>query len=397
MARFLDRLSSFARVISFDRRGTGLSDRGVGPATLEDHVRDVGTVMDAAGSEQAAVAGQSEGGTVALLSAATYPERTEALILWGAFARFAEAPDYPIGFPEHYFEEASDYVGERWGTGVGLSAWAPSVADDPSVREWWARFQRLAASPGDVRAVYGSYPEMDVRGVLPAISVPTLVLHRRDDRMVPVEMGRYVAERIEGARFVELPGADHFLQTENPGAALEEMEEFLTGTRHGGEPTRRLATVVVTDIVGSTEEAAERGDREWVDLLERHNAMTRRALRRFDGREVQTTGDGFLAVFDGPTSAVRCAEAIRDGAAGLGCEIRAGVHTGEIELREDDIGGIAVHIASRVADLAEAGEIWVSATVPGVVVGSGIEFSDRGSHELKGVPGEWELYAVERL
>lgn len=393
-ALFFERLMSFARVIAFDKRGTGLSDRGVGVAPLEEYVSDVEAVMDAAGSEKSGLLGVSEGGSIAALFAATRPERTAALVIYGGWGRVAWAADYTLGVPPEALDASADYLVERWGTGVGLRAWAPSVGDDPVTRQWWAQLQRLAASPGDVRSILSLYREIDVRHALPSISAPTLVIHRKDDRMVPVEGGRYLSEHIPGAKHVELPGSDHFIWTEDAESVLGEIEEFLTGVRHAPQPTRRLATVLFTDIVGSTETASTLGDTEWRKLLERHDEMVRRALARFGGREIKSTGDGFLAVFEGPTAAIRCADAIRGGASGLGCEIRAGVHTGEIEIIGEDIGGIAVNIARRVADRAGPGEIWVSGTVPGVAVGSGIRFEDRGETELKGVPNPWPLFSV---
>lgn len=396
VASFLGRLASFSRLIMFDKRGSGLSDRGVEP-TIEGYVADAKAVMDACGSERAAILGVSEGGSTALLFAATYPERTSALIVYGGYARVARAEDYPIGFPADQLLESANYVADRWGTGVGLRGWAPSIGDDETAREWWAQFQRLAASPRDVRRGMSAYASMDVRPALPAISAPTLVIHRKGDLMVPVALGRFVADNIEGAEYLELDGSDHFIFTENAGMIIGAIEEFLTGAQSSPEPTRRLATILFTDIVGSTERSAALGDHAWRSLLERHDAMIRRALARYLGREVKTMGDGFLAVFDAPTAAIRCADAIRGGAQGLGLAVRVGIHTGEIELIADDIGGIAVAIARRVADLPGQGEILVSATVPGVVVGSGIQFREQGSHSLKGVPGKWSVFAVESL
>jgi pimeloyl-ACP methyl ester carboxylesterase len=394
LARMLKRLSGFSRLIAFDKRGTGLSDRGV-EHTIEGYVADVRAVMDACGSAQAAVFGVSEGGATALLFAATYPEHTSALIVYGSYARLAAAPDYPLGFDPGRLADSARFVSERWGSGVGLNSWAPSLAGDASARRWWAQFQRLAASPRDVRTIMSSYAQTDVRPALQAISAPTLVIHRRNDKMVPAAIGRYVADHVTGARWCEIDGTDHFVFTDNADALLDEIEEFLTGARHAPEPTRKLATVLFTDIVGSTERAASLGDGAWRSLLERHDSMIRRALMRFSGREIKSTGDGFIAVFDGPSAAIRGAEAIRDGASALGLDVRAGIHTGEVELLGDDIGGIAVHIARRVADLPGPGEIWVSGTVPGVAVGSGIEFDERGSHTLKGVPGTWPVFAVK--
>lgn len=393
-AEFFAKLISFARLIPFDKRGTGLSDRGIGIAALEEYASDVKAVMDAAGSEAAAILGVSEGASIALLFAATYPERTSGLILFGGHARVARGSDYPIGFPPESFRSSADYVAERWGTGVGLRSWAPSIADDPDMRQRWARFQRMAASPADVRAILSSYASIDVRDALHAITAPTLVMHRQHDVMVPAELGRYMAERIEGATYLELPGEDHFIWTQDADLIVREIEEFLTGEHRAPEPTRRLATILFTDIVGSTQTAAALGDAEWRNLLVRHDAMIRRALDRFGGGKVKATGDGVLAVFDGPSAAIRCGHAIAESAAGLGLDVRAGVHAGEIEIVGADVAGIGVHIAKRVADLAPSREVWVSATVPGLAVGSGIEFRERGSQILKGVPGVWALFAA---
>jgi pimeloyl-ACP methyl ester carboxylesterase len=394
IARFYRRLASFARLTLFDKRGTGLSDRGVGHSTIEDYAGDAGALMEAAGSERAAIMGVSEGGSTALLFAATYPERTSALIIYGSYARLAFSEDYPIGFPVDRLLAGAEHVSEQWGTGMGLEGWAPSLADDERSRQWWAQFQRLAASPGDVKAIMSAYASIDIRRALPAISAPTLVIHKKGDRIVPVEMGRFLAKNIPGATYLELPGMDHLPWTEEPEAIIGEIEEFLTGVRHAPEATRKLATVVFTDIVGSTQLAASLGDRAWRDLLERHDGMIRRSLTRFTGREVKNTGDGFLAVFEGPTAAIRFGEAIRGGALALDCEVRMGIHTGEVEIIGEDIGGIAVHIARRVADMAGPGEIWVSGTVPGIVAGSGIQFREQGAKALRGVPGEWPLFAV---
>lgn len=397
LARFFDRLGSFARVILFDKRGTGLSDRGIGVASLEEYVGDVRSVMDAVGSKSAALFGVSEGGSIAALFAATHPDRVRALVIYGGWARVTWAPDYPIGIQKEILESGASYVADKWGTGVGLSAWAPSVANNARVRQWWAQFQRLAASPRDVREIIGLYASLDVRQALPTITASTLVIHRKDDIMVTVESGRYLADHIPETKYVELDGADHFPWTADADSILGEIEEFLTGIRQGPEPARRLATVLFTDIVGSTERMSAMGDRKWRDLLESHDAMVRRAFSRFAGKEVNTTGDGFLALFDGPTAAIRCADAIRGGASGLDCDVRIGIHTGEVEEMGEDISGLAVNIARRVADLTGAGQIWVSGTVPGLVVGSGIEFIEEASRTLKGIPGEWSLFSVKAL
>jgi pimeloyl-ACP methyl ester carboxylesterase len=394
LAHFIDRLETFRRVIRFDKRGTGLSDPVPHAPTLEENVEDLRAVVDAADSERADVVGMSEGGAMAALFAAVHPERTRSLVLYGAFARFLGAPDYPCGVSAEQHHRLLEIIDARWGDGVGLSAWAPSCADDVRMRTWWARYQRAAASPGMAHSLLALYPGIDIREVLGTIGVPTLVLHRRGDRMINIEMGRYLAEHIPGAKLVELEGADHFYWVGDAGAILDEIEEFLTGLRRGPEPDRVLATVVFTDVVASTEHAVELGDTQWRYLLESHQAQVRRQLERFRGREVQTTGDGFLATFDGPARAIQCAQAVVDQSRALGLETRAGLHTGECELMNDDVGGIAVHIAARVASLADAGEVLVSSTVKDLVAGSGLTFADRGVHTLKGVPDKWRLFAV---
>jgi pimeloyl-ACP methyl ester carboxylesterase/class 3 adenylate cyclase len=393
LAHTLTRLASFSRLIMVDKRGTGLSDRGVGLPTLDERMDDVRAVMDAAGSDQAALFGISEGGSMAMLFTATYPERTRALILWGAYARLLKAPDYPAGVSPKLFEQTAPYIEPRWGTGVGFGAWMPSCAKDERARAWFAKAQRLAASPADAVALLTTYNLIDARDALPIISRPTLVLHRVGDRMIPVELARYVADHIPGARLVEFPGEDHILMR-NQDPVIDEIQEFITGVRPQAEPDRLLSTVLFTDIVESTRLAAEAGDRRWREILERHEDVVRRELERYRGRAVKTMGDGFLATFDGPARAVRCAEAIRGELRLDGVEIRAGLHTGEIEVMGEDVGGIAVHIAARVAAMAGGGETLVSSTVKDLVVGSGIEFEDRGAHELKGVPGEWRVFAV---
>jgi class 3 adenylate cyclase/pimeloyl-ACP methyl ester carboxylesterase len=390
-ARFLERLASFSRLILFDKRGTGLSDREAGVPTLEQRMDDVRAVLAAAGSERAAVLGVSEGGAMSALFAATYPERTAALVLYGTFAEFCSW----VPTPEH-LEHFLHAIDEGWGTGRSLPHFAPSVADDSRFRRWWARYERLGASPGAAMALMRMNSEIDVRHVLPAIRVPTLVLHRTGDVTVDVEAGRYQAAHIPGATYVELPGVDHLPFVGDAEAVLDEIEEFLTGARPVAEPDRVLATVLFTDVVGSTELAARLGDRRWRDLLDAHHAAVRRQLARFRGREVKTVGDGFLATFDGPARAIRCADAIRASVRTLGLEVRAGLHTGEVELIGDDVGGIAIHVGARVAALAGPGEVLVSSTVKDLVAGSGLRFEDRGTHRLKGVPEGWRLFAVER-
>jgi pimeloyl-ACP methyl ester carboxylesterase len=392
-ARFFERLSSFSRLIRFDKRGTGLSDRVGGVPTLEQRMDDVRAVMDAVGSERAALFGISEGGPMSLLFAATYPERTSALVLYGSYARRAWAPDHPFGRTDEEMGRIIETMEREWGGPVGVEIWVPSMAGDERFRQWWANYLRLAGSPGTAVSVMRMNMEIDVRHVLSVVRVPTLVIHRTGDRLTRVEQGRYLAERIPGARLVELPGDDH-VPFFNSDQIIDEVEEFLTGTRHATEVDRVLATVLFTDIVGSTERAAALGDRKWRELVEGYYLLARRELTRFRGREVDTAGDGFFASFDGPARAVRCAQAIAVGVRSLGIEIRAGLHTGECEVIGDKVGGIAVHIGARVASLARVGEVLVSSTVKDLVAGSGISFEDRGTQTLKGVPGEWRLFAV---
>jgi len=392
---FLKRLASFSRLILLDRRGTGLSDRVTELPTLEQRMDDVRAVMDAAGSRRAGLFGLSEAGPMCMLFAATYPARTSALILYGTFARMLRAPDYPFGLPLHMLDRFLAYAEATWGTGaVSTDSFAPSMAGDAAFRQSWARFERLAVSPGGINALLRMLHETDARHTLPAIRVPTLVVHRRDDQIARVEGARYIAERIQGARYAELPGADHFAWVGDTDAILDEVEEFLTGVRPAPDHDRILVTVMFTDIVGATARAAELGDRRWRDLLQRHHTTIRDQIARFRGREIDTAGDGFFGVFDGPARAVRCACAIVREQRRLGLEIRAGLHTGECEILDDRLSGISVHTGARVASLAGAGEVLVSRTVKDLVAGSNITFEDRGLHTLKGVPGQWQLYAV---
>jgi pimeloyl-ACP methyl ester carboxylesterase len=394
-SRFLWRLASFTRLVLLDRRGTGLSDRVSELPTLEQRMDDVRAVMDAAGVERAALFGLSEGGPMCLAFAATYPARTSALVLYGTFARMLRAPDYAIGLPDEMLGRFLEFVEASWGTGsISTDYFAPSMARDEAFRRSWARFERLAVSPAGIRALLRMTQQTDARPALPVIRVPTLVMHREGDQVIRVEAGRYIAERIQGARYVELPGPDHFLWVGDVDAVLDEVEEFLTGARRGQEPDRVLATVLFTDIVGATERAVALGDRRWRDLLERHHAVIREQLDRFHGREIDTAGDGFLAAFDGPARGIRCAGAIVREVRRLGLEIRAGLHTGECEILGDKLSGVAVHTGARVASLAGPGEVLVSGTVKDLVAGSGITFEDRGVQTLKGLPGEWHLYAV---
>ena len=391
-AHFLRRLASFARLILFDKRGTGLSDRPGGLPDLETRMDDVRAVMDAARSPRAALFGYSEGGPMSILFAATYPDRISALALYGTYAKRAGPDeDYPWCPTWKERQSTAEAIETTWGAESDLGKMAPN-ADQEMVR-WWRARARASASPRAARDLILMNSQIDVRAILPMIRVPTLVLHRAGDRDSKLEEGRYVATHIKDARFVELEGEDH-VPFIDPDQILDEVEEFLTGVRREPDADRLLATILFTDIVASTERAAELGDARWRQLLDRHDEVVARTIERFQGRRVKTTGDGVVATFDGPARAVRGAAAIREGAAGIGLGLRVGVHTGEVERRGEDIGGIAVHLAARVMAQARPGEILVSSTVKDLVVGSGIEFEDRGVFVLKGIPGEWRLHAV---
>jgi class 3 adenylate cyclase len=394
-ARFLRRLTAIARVVIWDKREQGLSDRTGRPPTLEDSMDDLEAVIAASGCECPAIFGISEGGPMSALYAATHPDRVSSLILYGTFARIMAAADFPHGMPEEGMKRWGEIIQRDWGGPVGVGLWAPSMLGDAGFERWWSRLLRAGTSPAGAIALMDLYREIDVRPVLPAIDVPTLVLQRRDDRISRVGQGRYLAEAIPGAKYVELEGEDHLPVTGDQDALLDEVEEFLVGSRRAGDAERALATILFTDIVGSTEKAARLGDRGWRQLLERHDAAVRRALNLYRGREVKTMGDGFLATFDGPARAIRCAAALQEEVAGLGVEVRAGIHTGEVELIGDDVGGMAVNIGARIGALAGPGEVLVSSTVRELVVGSGLEFADRGVQTLKGAPGEWRLFAVD--
>jgi class 3 adenylate cyclase len=394
LERFAQKLNRFARLITFDRRGSGLSDPFWGAPTLEDQMDDLIAVMDAAGSERVALVGTLEGGPMAATFAATHPDRVSALVLYATFARATWAPGYEFAWPAELRDHAMDQQVEHWGEGRVVAGVAPSEASDPTFIEWGGRLERLAASPATIRRIMDLIGEFDVRDVLPSIRVPTLVMHRKGDAFIKIEHSRYIAEHIPGARYVELEGTDNMFSLGDSDALLGEIEEHFTGARHEHEPDRMLATVLFTDICDSTRRAAEMGDRGWRFLLERHDALFRQALERHRGREVKRTGDGFLATFDGPARAIRCAASVSEAMGSLGLEVRAGLHTGELEVMDGDLGGLAVHIAARVLDRASPSEVLVSGTVKDLVVGSGIGFEDRGEHELRGVPGEWRLYAV---
>ena len=397
-AHYLRRLSSFSRLISFDKYGIGLSDpiRSAELPPLEDWMDDVSTVMDAVGLERAAIAGAGEASPMAELFAATYPERTSALVLLNATARVSAAPGYEIGAPPEVRERIVTMVEQTWGRGDLIAATNPSLAGDAAALEAWGRFFRLSVSPATAAAVMRMLFELDVRDVLPMIRVPTLVVHRRDNPIVTIDQGRYVAEHIEGAKFVVVPGDDYGLAVGDIDVMIDEVEEFLTGSRPAHATDRVLATVLFTDIVDSTPRAVELGDARWRELLERHDELAAREVARFGGTIADFTGDGLLASFEGPARAVRCAFALRDRLRMLGLEMRAGLHTGEVERRSEGIAGIGVHIAARVVALAGAGEVLVSRTVRDLVTGSGLTFVERGTHALKGVPDHWEiLEAVE--
>jgi AhpD family alkylhydroperoxidase len=400
VASYFRALASFSRVMLIDPRGAGHSDP-LGPyerPTLEQSAGDVLVVLDAIGSATATLVANNVNGLLAIFFASSYPDRTASLVLDGCYARLAQAPDYPWGVPT----DALDRAVARTSDGIvgsdpsaNLTYNAPTaLREDPEFVAAWLRGSRSSFSPRAVRAMSESWVFGDVRPLLPAIQAPTLVLYRRDDRFAGKPHATYLAERITGAKLVELPGRDNLCFVSSPEAALEEIQEFLTGARHGPRSDRVLATVVFTDIVGSTERAARLGDQQWRELLDRHDSVVRRQLERFRGKEVNTAGDGFLATFDGPGRAIHCAVAIRDAVRAMGVDVRVGVHTGEVEVRGDDLAGLAVHIGARVAHAAAAGEVLVSSTVKDLVAGSGIEFEDRGEHDLKGVPGSWRLYAV---
>jgi class 3 adenylate cyclase len=395
VARLFRRIGTFARLITFDRRGSGMSDPIVGAPTLEEQMDDVVAVLDAVGSREAAVFAQLEAGAMASLFAATHPERTSALILYESMPRMTKADDYDWPPTAEERNTWIENLHETWGSGERVLSLTGGAARDPRFREWAARLERLAASPGTAKAFFRMHNETDVRPVLSSIQAPTLVLHRPGDSFIDIRHSHYLVEHIPGARFVELPGTDTIMFSGDQGLLIAEVEEFLTGARHAPDPERILATVMFSDIVDSTRRAAEMGDRRWRELLEGMENEVGRELMRFRGRSVKTMGDGFLATFDGPARGIRCATAIRDAARSqFGVEIRSGLHTGEVEVMGDDVGGIAVHIGARVGGIARGGEVLVSGTVKDLVVGSGIEFEDRGEQELKGVPGSWRLWAV---
>lgn len=392
--RFFERLASFSRLILWDKREQGLSDRLGQPPTLELAMDDLATVLDAVGSERTALFGISEGGPMSVLYAASFPHRVSHLALYGTYAKLARSADYPVGVPPAVLERWVETTASAWGGPVLLELFAPTLAGNEDAHVWWARLLRSGTSPRAAADLMSMYSEIDVRPALPAITAPTLVLQRSGDLMVRAAHAHVLAEAISNAQYVELEGDDHLVFAGDQEVILDEVELFITGQRREREPERVLATVLFTDIVSSTERAAAAGDHDWRQVLERHDELVRAEIKRFRGREIKQTGDGFLAAFDGPARAVQCAESINKRVRTLGIEVRAGVHTGECELRDGDIAGMAVHIGARVGARANSGEVLVSSTVKDLVVGSGLSFEDRGGAELKGVPGEWSLYAL---
>jgi len=398
IALFFRTLASFSRLILFDRRGTGASD----PVLLdalppwEGYAEELDAVLDQVASERVAIMAHVDAGAMAMLFAATRPERTSALVLVNCSAKWAAADDYPIGIPLEVAQAIVAQIDQLWGTEALVGMWAASRAGDERFRRWSTKYQRAMASPRTIQAFNRVNLEVDARPILPLIHAPTLVLARRDFPVLSIEHSRYLAEHIPQAKLVELPGADALLAWETPELALDLLEQFLAGVRRVAEPTRILQTVLFTDIVGSTQRAGQLGDRRWRQVLGVHDELGRRVVEEFHGQLVKTTGDGILATFDGPGRAIGCAAALRDELRGIGLQIRAGLHTGEVELRDDDIGGIGVHIAARVVAAAQSGEILTSRTVRDLVVGSDIAAEDRGMHALKGIDGTWQLFAITR-
>lgn len=395
-ARFLQRLGNFSRVILFDRRGTGASDplQESTLTTLEAWSDDVGVVLDAVGSERAALLSLVDGGRMAVLYAASHPDRTVALILANSAARFLQSDDYPCGVPEAGAKRLLDAIGAQWGTGAIIEYWGPTRMHDPQFQRWWSRYQRMSASPQMGQSALRMAIGVDVRHVLRTIQVPTLILQRKENPLVSVDHGQYLAEHISQARYVEIPGVDFFLWTADADLVLGEIEEFLTGVRTDVSIDRMLTTILFTDIVGSTEHLVTLGDAAWSRQLDAHHDLVRLHLRSHRGTEIGTAGDGFFATFDGPIRAIQCACAIRDDVRHLGIDIRAGLHTGEVHWRGDDLAGISVHLAARVAAKAECGQVLISRSVADLIAGSGIELDDIGEHELKGIPDTWRLFAV---
>jgi len=395
-AAMLHRLATMGRLIVFDKRGSGASDPlARAEPTWEDWADDISAVLEAADSERASVVGVGDSGPLAMLFAATQPQRVTSLVLINTGARLAQGPDYPWGMSDEQVDHFLQRTRETWGTGVLADVFSASASSDERYRQWWARYQRMGSSPGRSTAMARLVFAVDVRNVLSTIHVPTLVIHRKDFEFFPVELGRYLGEHIANAKYLELPGADGFIYLGDTDAVLSEVEEFVTGTRRAPEADRILATILLTDMVGSTDRAARIGDHRWRAILDTHDDIVRGQLQQFRGRLHRATGDGMLATFDGPARGIRCAQALRDTLREAGIDIRSGLHAGEIELRGDEIGGIAVHIAARIGAQAESGEILCSSTVKDLVTGSDLAFVDRGRHQLKGVPQEWQIYAVQ--
>jgi class 3 adenylate cyclase len=391
---YIERLAEFSRVIRFDKRGMGMSDRVPGATTLEERMDDIRAVLDAVGGERAAVMGESEGGPLSLLFAAAHPDRTHALILQGAEVRERKDDGWPWGeSTEAEFEESMVGLAERWGQGRSIADVVPSLDDAPWAREWWGRVQVHSETPAAAEAFMRMAFDIDVRGVVPSVNVPSLILHATGDRICHVENARFLARTLPTATYVELPGEDH-LPWFHPEVVLAEIREFLTGTRESAAPDRVLATLLFTDIVDSTKLASQVGDRRFHETIEAHNRAVRRELSRYRGTEIDTAGDGFFATFDGPARAIRCAAAIVQGVHSIGLQVRAGIHTGEVERTPGKVGGLAVHVAARVAAQAGPSQILTSGTVRDLVAGSGIEFNDLGERDLKGVPGTWRLFEV---
>lgn len=394
VARFFQRLSAFSRLILFDKRGTGLSDRITEAATLEERMDDVRAVLDAIGSPRAALLGYSEGGPMCALFAATYPERTAALITMGSYARRVRAPDYPYFVTK---EEALKIVAAAeadWGGPVGIEERVPSVSQDPIARKWWAKYLRMSATGSAAAALYRLNLDIDVRHLLPSIRVPTLILHATGDRLVPIELGRYLAARIPNAKLVEIDSIDHVPFFDRSDVYLHHIESFLVGSSAPAAIDSTVSTLMFTDMVGSTQMAVEKGNSRFGDILEAHHAAVRAELALYRGREIDTAGDGFLASFDGPARAIKCGVSIIQSLKAIGINCRVGLHTGECEVREGRMRGIALNVAARVAALAPASGVLVSQTVRDLVAGSGLKFADAGSHVLKGLPDEWRLYTV---
>lgn len=394
IASALEQLMSFSRLTHWDKRGNGMSDPVHGVATIDERMQDLTAVLDAAGVERASLFAVSEGAPMALLFAATYPDRVASIAIYGGYARVMRDDDYPFGWPADAIDKSEQQILDRWGEDALVESFLPESANDPQALEYWGQFLRSGASPSMGVATLRAMLTIDVRPILESVQAPALIVHRVGDAAVRVELARVMAEKIPNARMVELPGRDHIWFAEGGDKIIDAVEEFFTGVKPATKADRMLATVMFTDIVDSTRRAAELGDEDWLKLLERHDKIIREQLERFGGREVKTIGDGFMATFDGPGRGLQCAAAIRDQVAPLGIEVRAGLHAGEVTVLGDDVGGMAVNIAARVSSLAGANEVLTSSTVKDLLIGSDIAFESRGSTQLKGVPGEWNLFAV---